>query len=59
MPEVVWIDGWVCIGVGGRDVHRAAREGVLKDGKHGEVIAGIGCWGGREERCNVTRGFWA
>lgn len=51
--EVVWIDGWVCAGVGGCDVHRAAREGVLEDGKHGEVIAGIFYRGGREEGCNV------
>lgn len=54
--EVVWVDDGVCAGVGGCDVHRATRERVLEDGKHGEVIAGIGYRGGREERCDVPSG---
>jgi len=55
--EVVWVDGWVCAGIGGGDVHRAARERVLEDGKHGEVVARIGHGGGREERCDIASGL--
>jgi len=53
---VVWVDGRVSVGFGGCDVYGIARERVLEDGKHREVVVGIGYGKVRKECCNVTRG---